>query len=215
MVHKEINTFQTPISSISEPLQTFTYPNLDRPTVDLVDSKTLEISTLVNLELVKDYLKKIEMYALANPDKLKMDTDPNPDTSKLDNLPQNANLKNSSNNLLYKLQEIFSEDLAWDTPIVKQFILIYWVKLTIQEKQGNFITTRDIYEKYKKNCNALNEKSILTKASFYRLIWNSLLTAKIMYVKSQENGQKGIRGIQFKSTENYYKKIYNGQEIVP
>jgi Cdc6-like AAA superfamily ATPase len=114
----------------------------------------------------------------------------------------NGSLESLSNKSFYKLQKIFSEDLAWETPIVKQFILIYWIKLTIQEKEGNFITTRDIYEQYKKNCNALNEKVILTKASFYRLIWNSLLTAKIMYVKSQENGQKGIRGIQFKNIEN-------------
>jgi Cdc6-like AAA superfamily ATPase len=111
-------------------------------------------------------------------------------------------LERLSNKSLYKLQNIVCEDIAWDAPVAKQFILIYWIKLTIQEKEGNFITTRDIYEQYKKNCNALNEKVILTKASFYRLIWNSLLTAKIMYVKSQENGQKGIRGIQFKSIEN-------------
>lgn len=133
----------------------------------------------------------------------------------LSQFSNNNNSFNSSNTSSFKLQQIFSEDLAWETPVVKQFILLYWVKLSIQEKENNFITTRQIYETYSKDCEILNKKVILTKASFYRLIWNSLLTAKIMYVKSQENGQKGIRGIQFKSTENYYKKIYNGQEIVP
>ena len=124
----------------------------------------------------------------------------------------NGNVENSS---MSKLQKIVSEDIAWDASVAKQFILLYWIKLNIQEKEGSFITTRDIYEKYRQNCTALNEKSVLPEASFYRLIWNSLLTAKIMYVKSQEDGKKGIRGIQFKSTENYSKKIYNGQEIVP
>ena len=133
----------------------------------------------------------------------------------LNQFSNNNNSFNSLNTSSFKLQKIFSEDLAWETPVVKQFILIYWVKLNIQEKENNFITTRQMYETYSKDCEILHKKVILTKASFYRLIWNSLLTAKIMYIKCQENGQKGIRGIQFKSTENYSKKIYNGQEIVP
>jgi hypothetical protein len=114
----------------------------------------------------------------------------------------NGSLKNFSNKSLSKLQKIISEDIAWDAPITKQFILIYWIKLNIQEKEGNFIATSEICDAYNKDSDILNEKLILPEASFYRLIWNSLLTAKIMYVKSQENGQKGIRGIQFKSIEN-------------
>lgn len=117
-------------------------------------------------------------------------------------------LKSLSNKSLYKLQTIVCEDIAWDAPVAKQFFLIYWIKLNIQEKEGNFITTKEIYDAYNKDCDILNKKLNLTPSSFYRLIWNSLLTAKIMYVKSQEDGKKGIRGIQFKNTENSSKQRY-------
>lgn len=125
----------------------------------------------------------------------------------------NGSSENLLNDSLSKLQKIISEDIAWDAPVVKQFILIYWIKLNIQEKEGNFITTSEIYNAYNKDCHILNEKVVLTDSSFYRLIWNSLLTAKIMYVKSHEDGKKGIRGIQFIRTENNYNQTYTTTSV--
>lgn len=196
----------------SDPLQMATHLNVDTPKVDFVNVEILKISTVVKLYLIENYFKLLETFTFANSDKSDVlrhpmiDRNSNLNTLKFNNFRKKNNLKNSSNNVVYTLQEIFIEDLVWDTPVVQHFILIYWVKLTIQEKEESFIATRDIYEKYRKNCNALIEKSVLGQSSFYKLIWNSLLTAKIMYVRSQENGKKGIRGVQFKITENHSKK---------
>ena len=98
------------------------------------------------------------------------------------------------------LVQLCNKDLTWDTFTLKVFILILWVKISIDEKSGHFLSTKEIFIKYEKFFKLINQQVILPETTFYKEIYSALLAAKIIYAKSRQEGKKGIRGIQFKNS---------------
>ncbi len=95
------------------------------------------------------------------------------------------------------------EELSWDTILTKQFILVIWTKKFIEEKPGNFLSTKEIFDMYKDFFNSENQPHVLLpEASFYKEVYSALLGAKIIYAKSRKEGKRGISGIQFKKNQN-------------
>jgi len=56
----------------------------------------------------------------------------------------------SKNPLTVKELEIcLQQDFYWDALIVKKSILLFWVKIFVHHKSGNFISTKQLFKTYK------------------------------------------------------------------
>lgn len=103
---------------------------------------------------------------------------------------------NSKKHYFYKPE---FQSLAYDVYATKLYILIYWVNVNIKQAPGNFISTNELYDLYKKDVQTINSVAVMNDSTFYKDIQQALLANNFIVAKARQQGSRGFNGIQYSS----------------
>ena len=98
--------------------------------------------------------------------------------------------------LSYLEQSKFKK-LSYDVHMTKTFLLVCWVSDHVRIVPGNFISTHDLYNFYKKDIENINAVAVLNELTFYKEIQQALLSNSFILAKAREKGIRGFKGIKY------------------
>ena len=95
------------------------------------------------------------------------------------------------------LKESKLKELSYDVHMTKTFLLVCWVSHHVRVAPGNFISTHDLYNFYKKDIENINAVAVLNELTFYKEIQQALLANSFILAKAREKGIRGFKGINY------------------